>query len=318
MVDDYRPSCRLIPLADAKSTSDPPTLLPTRNNARPTLRRIVLPSASSKSSRRSGRIPRRRSTRPGASEEIAPESTRNRMPSQRRGRPGAASSASMNVSPIRRILASHRASWRNTMNAIEFFLVQHAQVHVAEAGARPSYFDRTLAGLTNDQMRVRPGKNLNPIVWLLWHMARTEDVAVNLVVANGPQVLDDEWTKRMSVRWRIIGTGMSDGEVDEMSKSADVGAVRAYRAAVAQRTRDVVRTLRADAWDEIIGFADTSRGAAAGAFAPTSAWVEGVGYTPWQGQSRAAQLGASAIRHNALHLGEAITIRSLAGFPLGV
>ena len=204
------------------------------------------------------------------------------------------------------------------MNAIEFFLVQHAQVHVAEAGARPSYFDRTLAGLTNDQMRVRPGKNLNPIVWLLWHMARTEDVAVNLVVANGPQVLDDEWTKRMSVRWRIIGTGMSDGEVDEMSKSADVDAVRAYRAAVAQRTRDVVRTLRADAWDEIIGFADTSRGAAAGAFAPTSAWVEGVGYTPWQGQSRAAQLGASAIRHNALHLGEAITIRSLAGFPLGV
>jgi hypothetical protein len=98
-----------------------------------------------------------------------------------------------------------------------------------------------------------------------------------------------------------------------MTKRADVDALRAYRTAVGRRTRDVVRELRPDAWDEIIGFADTSRAAAAGAFERTAPWIPGAGYTPWQGVSRAAQLAGSALRHNALHLGEAITIRSLAG-----
>ena len=63
----------------------------------------------------------------------------------------------------------------------------------------------------------------------------------------------------------------------------------------------------------ILGYA-----AAAGAFAPNTPWVAGVGYKPWQGHSRATQLASSAIAHNAMHLGEAVTIRSLAGFALGV
>jgi hypothetical protein len=68
----------------------------------------------------------------------------------------------------------------------------------------------------------------------------------------------------------------------------------------------------------IVGFSDTARAASAGAFAPNTAWVDGVGYKPWQGHSRAAQLAGSAIRYNAMHLGEAVTIRSLAGFALGI
>ena len=58
-------------------------------------------------------------------------------------------------------------------------------------------------------MRARPGAHLNSLVWLLWHMARTEDVAVNLVVVGRAQVLDDRWTKRMNIPWRTIGTGMN-------------------------------------------------------------------------------------------------------------
>jgi hypothetical protein len=36
------------------------------------------------------------------------------------------------------------------------------------------------------------------------------------------------------------------------------------------------------------------------------------------GQPRALELGTWAITHNAMHLGEAVTIRSLAGFALGI
>jgi len=167
-------------------------------------------------------------------------------------------------------------------------------------------------------MRKRPGRGLNSLTWLLWHMARTEDVAVNLVVSDGRQVLDDDWASRMNIPWRIIGTGMADGEVGDLTQRADVEAVRAYRTAVGRRTRDVVRELRPGAWDEVIGFTDTARAAAASAFAPNTPWVDEMGYKPWQGHSRAVQLAGSAIAHNAMHLGEAVTIRSLAGFALGI
>ena len=49
--------------------------------------------------------------------------------------------------------------------------------HAFEVGDGRSYGDRVFGGLTDDQMRARPGRSLNPLVWLLWHMARTEDAA---------------------------------------------------------------------------------------------------------------------------------------------
>ena len=204
------------------------------------------------------------------------------------------------------------------MDMVSFFLVQHGQLHAAQSGAAASYSDRVFAGLTDEQMRARPGGGVNSLVWLLWHMARVEDASVNLVVSNGGQVLDDEWARRTNIPWRTIGTGMTESDAADVTKRADIDAVRAYRAAVARRTREVVRALRPEAWEEMVGLADTSRAAAAGAYAPNTAWTDGVGYRPWQGHSRAAQLAGSAIRHNALHLGEAVTVRSLGGFSLGV
>jgi hypothetical protein len=204
------------------------------------------------------------------------------------------------------------------MDTLRFFLVQHGHLHSFDDGGAASYADRVLYGMTEEQMRARPDDRLNSLVWLLWHMGRTEDAAVNLVVSNGRQVLNDDWARRMNVPSRTIGTGMTKGEVADLSRRADVDAVRAYRSAVGRQTRDVVSGLRPDAWEDIVGLVDTARAAAAGAFAPNTAWVEGVGYKPWQGHTRAAQLAASAIRHNAVHLGEAITVRSLAGFPLGI
>lgn len=204
------------------------------------------------------------------------------------------------------------------MDTLGFFLLQHGQLHSFEDGGAASFADRVFGGVTDEQMRVRPADRLNSLVWLLWHMARTEDAAVNLVVAHGQQVLDDDWTRRMNVPSRTIGTGMTDGEVADLTRRADVDAVRAYRSAVGRQTRDVVSGLRPDSWDDIVGLVDTARAAAAGAFAPNTPWVEGGGYRPWQGHTRAAQLAGSAIRHNAVHLGEAITVRSLGGFPLGL
>ena len=204
------------------------------------------------------------------------------------------------------------------MDAVRFFLVQHESVHTSDVVDAPSYFDRALGGLSDAQLRALPGPGLNSIVWLLWHMARTEDASVNLVVANRPQVLDDHWGRRLGVPWRHIGTGMTEDEVSDFTRRADVGAVRAYRDAVGRRTREVVRDLVPSAWEESITIADTSRAAAAGALGPRAGWVDGAGFPPWQDQSRAARLSGAALRHNAMHMGEAVTVRGLAARALGV
>jgi hypothetical protein len=199
------------------------------------------------------------------------------------------------------------------MDAAGFFLVQHASLHASDVGGAPSYFDRVLGGLSEADLRARPGAGLNSILWLLWHMARTEDASVNLVVADGRQVLDDDWIGRLGVPWRHIGTGMSEDEAAELTRRADAAAVRAYRDAVGRRTREVVRSLAPAAWVEPVTRADTARAAAAGAFGPKAGWADAAGFPPWQDQSRAARLAGGALRHNAMHLGEAVTVRGLAG-----
>jgi hypothetical protein len=200
---------------------------------------------------------------------------------------------------------------------VRFFLALHAATHAGDVSAGASGSERWLGGLADDQMRLRPRGGLNSIVWLLWHMARTEDVAVNLVVAAGPRVLDDAWARRMNVPRRDMGTGTTAAEVAELSERADIAAVRAYRSAVGLRTRQVVAALRPAAWDETLGLADTTRAADAGAFGPNDDWVEGVGHRPWQGHSRGHQLGQTAIRHNTAHIREGVTVRSLAGLGPG-
>jgi hypothetical protein len=200
------------------------------------------------------------------------------------------------------------------LDLVTFFLRQHAAVHASDVGGSASLVERVFGELGEDTMRMRPGRGLNSLVWLLWHMARTEDAAVNSVVAARDQVLDEGWIRRMNVAWRTIGTGMTGEEVAEMSAHADIAAVRAYRSAVGRRTQEVVRALRPDAWGEIVEAPDIGRAAAVGALRD---WVEGATY-PWVGWTRAEQLASSALRHNSAHIGEAVTIRSIAGLALDI
>jgi hypothetical protein len=195
------------------------------------------------------------------------------------------------------------------VDLLAFVLTQLAAVHAREVSGRAFPAQTVFDGLSDDQMRLRPGEGLNSLVWLLWHMARTEDVAINVIVAGSDQVLDAEWAHRMNLPWRIIGTGMTDAEVGELTARADVPSVRAYRTAVGIRTRRVVQALWPGAWDELVAEEDIRRAAAAGAFRD---WEAGQPY-PWLGWSRADQIASSALRHNAAHIGEAVTLRSLGG-----
>src|SRR5713101_5371493 len=119
----------------------------------------------------------------------------------------------------------------------QVFLTLHAHIHAATTPGAPSVEDRVLAGLTDAQLRQCLDQH-NSIVWLLWHIARVEDLTINTGVRSVPEVFDrGGWQTRFGVTRRDIGTGMTDKEVAQFSTQVDVAAVRAYRAAVAQETR---------------------------------------------------------------------------------
>ena len=88
-------------------------------------------------------------------------------------------------------------------------------------------------------MRMRPAPHMNSVVWLLWHMARAEDVFINIVIRRGDQILDDQWMKRLRIAWRNIGTGMTESDVADLSEQIDLAAVAEYRNAVGTSVRQI-------------------------------------------------------------------------------
>src|SRR5262245_28273668 len=129
------------------------------------------------------------------------------------------------------------------MNAIDFLARHYGRLHMQ--------VERDfLHGLSEEQMRLRP-HGLNSIAWLVWHMARYEDI-LNLLLVGRPQVLDEEhWLPRLNLSVRDVGTGMGDDEVSDLSARLDLAALRDYYTAVGRRTMEVVRSLRPEALDEL-------------------------------------------------------------------
>lgn len=197
------------------------------------------------------------------------------------------------------------------MNALELFLREHAIVHTAELATPESRSmeDTVLRDLDETQIRTRP-HGLNSLAWILWHIARGEDIAVNPVVAARPQVFDGEaWAARLRVERRDIGTGMNAEEVAELSEQIDIPALRAYRLAVGRRTREVAQALAEPEWERTAGADDVRRASAEEAFGPypEAAWVERY----WRGKSNAWLLHWLGVGHSLMHLGQGRWVRKL-------
>jgi hypothetical protein len=229
------------------------------------------------------------------------------------GRVTAPARAATTTAPMRRPTA--RASEEDDMEVRDLFLEQHAAVHsAAVAGNKMSAAERAFAGLTEEQMRVRPREDLNSLAWLMWHIARAEDIVVNTVLAGQAQIFDDLWAKRLGISRRDFGIGMTSPEVTELTRQLDIAALREYRDAVGLRTRQVVGGFAAGDWDGQVRAEDVQRAAGEGAFgARTEALVKG-----FPGRPRSAVLSGIALFHSAGHMGEAATVRSAGGFGTGV
>jgi DinB superfamily len=201
------------------------------------------------------------------------------------------------------------------MDARELFLDQHAAVHSAAVGGnKMSAAERTFAGLTDEQMRVRPREDLNSLAWLMWHIARAEDILVSRVLSGRAQVFDDAWLRRLAITRRDFGIGMTSPEVTELTKQIDLGALREYRDAVGRRTREIVGAFGPNDWDGQVAVDNVQQAAAEGGFgARTETMVKML-----PGRPRAAVLSGIALLHCSGHMGEANTVRAAGGFGTGI
>src|SRR3712207_6038315 len=106
------------------------------------------------------------------------------------------------------------------MDARTLFLADHARIHAAAVSAADdpaivalagfSYEDATLYKLADADLVACPDGGGNSIAWLLWHMARLEDVVVNTLLRGAPEVLDrDGWVATLGIATRDVGTGNS-------------------------------------------------------------------------------------------------------------
>jgi hypothetical protein len=198
------------------------------------------------------------------------------------------------------------------MDAKQLFLDQHAAVHSASVGGnKGSAAERAFAGLGDEQLRVRPREDLNSLAWLMWHIARAEDIFVNPVLAGRSQVFDEGWAGKLGIARRDFGIGMTSPEVTELTRQIDLAALREYRDAVGRRTREVVEGFD---WSGTIPAEAMEQAAAQGGFGVRTEGVVKI----FTGRPRAAILSGIALLHPAQHIGEAATVRSAGGFGTGV
>jgi hypothetical protein len=219
------------------------------------------------------------------------------------------------VDPYRKSWNQRHKELRNALiksvdkkKAVELFFAQHAMVHSAKLSQDKlySFEDEIFGDLSEKQMRLIPKNHNHSIAWIFWHLARVEDVTMNLLVANGQQVLNrDDWLKRMKIKVLNTGNGMSDRDVAGLSAKIDLKGLRAYRLAVGRATRKIVARLKPEDFKRKVESAGIQR------IWDEKAMLEGgrsvVNY--WSKREVAGLLLMPPTRHCFLHLNEARRIK---------
>jgi hypothetical protein len=133
------------------------------------------------------------------------------------------------------------------MNTLQFFSQHHHRLYFAQGGL----FDR-LNGLTEAQIRNSPNGQ-NSIAWLLWHIARCEDVGINRMVTDGIQVFDNNrWIEKLNIDRKDIGTGMSFLEVQNFSDQINIKELLNYLQEVINKSEEVSLLLSENVLDEFL------------------------------------------------------------------
>lgn len=204
------------------------------------------------------------------------------------------------------LLSKALASKAHYEDAMRLFLLQHAAVHTAviTGGQAWSLHDDLLVGLTIEQVRHVPRTGQNSIAWLLWHITRIEDMTINSLALELPQVWDGRWSARLGYSFRDCGAGMNAKVVAELSQRISIPALLDYRAEVGRRTRQTVPSLTPVQAREIVSIGRVQELVDQGSINPKAGWL----CEFYTNRTRVFFLTRTATSHNFLHLNEALRL----------
>jgi hypothetical protein len=154
------------------------------------------------------------------------------------------------LNPLHKNLREAFKSHADPQVIIAHFLNLHGILHskIVAPKAPWSYEDDLLNDLDEEGFRRIPKNREHSVVWVVWHLSRIEDVVMNILVADRDQVFEEgHWQAktRSPIKHTCNGTGMA--VTASISKAIDISALREYRCAVGQATREIVPSLT---WDD--------------------------------------------------------------------
>ncbi|MGH7263365.1 MAG: DinB family protein [Candidatus Rokuibacteriota bacterium] len=189
------------------------------------------------------------------------------------------------------------------MDGREWLLADHRELR--------GFFERgVLRGLSPDQLRERPGEVGNSIAWCVWHLARAEDVVINTILRQEPQLLvREDWGPRMRVADLRVGTGFEAAEVEALSRAIDLEALDAYWQAVRQATAAWLPGVPPAELDAVLDV--RTRLDAIAPIAPPAAREGLIRF--WSNRPAAFLVRFPLIHHGYLHIGEMLAIRGRLG-----
>lgn len=191
---------------------------------------------------------------------------------------------------------------------VDLFLSQHAALHdhaVSASGTAYSFSEALWDGLSEPAARRIPKGMEHSIAWIVWHLARIEDMTMNVLLAGAEQVFNPQWQARMGGTVRDTGSSMDAEQIARMSGSIELAALREYRCAVGRSTQTAVKQMDTARLAQKVDAARIERLRAAGDVLPEAGWL--LAY--WGSRTIAGLLLMPPTRHNFVHLNEAMKIK---------
>ncbi|MCH8103560.1 MAG: DinB family protein [Chloroflexi bacterium] len=111
----------------------------------------------------------------------------------------------------------------------------------------------SLEGMTLAQILWRPAEESNPMAWLAWHIARTQDLRSSHLLGREQIWNEDGWHERFGLPADPANTGRghSDADVSALQPES-VEAVAMYCALASRRAREYVGSLSPGAENDVI------------------------------------------------------------------
>lgn len=193
--------------------------------------------------------------------------------------------------------------------AIDLFLRQHAMVHdaaVSNSGL-PSFADEVWLGADEATIRCVPPKFEHSIAWLIWHIARIEDMTMNVLMAGKPQIFhQDDWLTKLNITIRHTGNVVMDtADVIAISEVVDITALKTYRNEVGRATREAASALQPDEVQQQVDSARLQKLLDDGSVAREAMGL--IEY--WGSLTIAGLLLMPPTRHCLVHLNEALKLK---------